>query len=472
MKKYILLLLLSVSLYGQNPTPFTKIKITGNTTSTTATKVNVQETNGEVNTIAKADLIDYIEYATASALPVTGTDAKIYLTKDDNKLYRWNGTVYTLISGGGGDISGKEDTANKQNSLATDGTATKFPTVDGVNAELDILKSQINPNTYVVTDAGYSQVVQDITINAGWAWKINNVDKTNASPITINIPLAASGYQRIDLIVLNASNTAVRIAGTETTGTPVSPAVPTNTIQILFVVTDSAASTPGSPKPKNQVSQALRNGETNYSPSEDIVYDALALKVDKNTSITGATNTKITYDSKGLITSGTSLTAGDIPNIAESQVTNLVTDLGLKAPLASPTFTGTVSGITKTMVGLSNVDNTSDTAKPVSTAQQTALDLKANAVLTVRKISSNTTLANSDNGTVILLTASCTVTLPNGLMSGFNVSFETQAGVTMTYALGGSVTLINNVGTTMAEKLSHTIVNTGTSNEYLTAGSL
>jgi len=47
------------------------------------------------------------------------------------------------------------------------------------------------------------------------------------------------------------------------------------------------------------------------------------------------------------------------------------------ATLNSPTFTGTVSGITKTMVGLSNVDNTSDADKPVSTAQQTALNLKS-----------------------------------------------------------------------------------------------
>ena len=50
----------------------------------------------------------------------------------------------------------------------------------------------------------------------------------------------------------------------------------------------------------------------------------------------------------------------------------------LLAPKASPTFTGTVSGITKSMVGLGSVDNTADTGKPVSTAQQTALDLKAN----------------------------------------------------------------------------------------------
>jgi Major tropism determinant N-terminal domain len=58
---------------------------------------------------------------------------------------------------------------------------------------------------------------------------------------------------------------------------------------------------------------------------------------------------------------------------------NVQTQLTAKAPLASPTFTGTVSGVTKTMVGLENVDNTSDLAKPISTAAQSALDLKLNA---------------------------------------------------------------------------------------------
>lgn len=70
--------------------------------------------------------------------------------------------------------------------------------------------------------------------------------------------------------------------------------------------------------------------------------------------------------------------AGSDPiTISESQVTNLVTDLAAKAPTASPTFTGTVSGISKSMVGLGNVDNTSDVSKPISTATQTALDGKA-----------------------------------------------------------------------------------------------
>lgn len=59
----------------------------------------------------------------------------------------------------------------------------------------------------------------------------------------------------------------------------------------------------------------------------------------------------------------------------QTQLTNLETT---KANLAAPTFTGTVSGITSSMVGLGNVDNTSDANKPISTAQQTALNAKLN----------------------------------------------------------------------------------------------
>jgi hypothetical protein len=86
----------------------------------------------------------------------------------------------------------------------------------------------------------------------------------------------------------------------------------------------------------------------------------------------------------GAVTSG-KIADGTIVNadinasaaIAQSKISGLTSDLAAKAPLADPTFTGTVSGITKSMVGLGNVDNTSDANKPVSTATQTALDLKA-----------------------------------------------------------------------------------------------
>ena len=70
----------------------------------------------------------------------------------------------------------------------------------------------------------------------------------------------------------------------------------------------------------------------------------------------------------------------------DQTLTSISSTLTKKADLASPAFTGTpdftsvsgITGLTKSHVGLGNVDNTSDTAKPVSTAQQTALNLKAN----------------------------------------------------------------------------------------------
>lgn len=71
---------------------------------------------------------------------------------------------------------------------------------------------------------------------------------------------------------------------------------------------------------------------------------------------------------------------GNVDNTADTAKpisTAAATALALKAPLASPTFTGTVAGITKGMVGLGNVDNTSDASKPVSTAAADALALKA-----------------------------------------------------------------------------------------------
>ena len=59
---------------------------------------------------------------------------------------------------------------------------------------------------------------------------------------------------------------------------------------------------------------------------------------------------------------------------------DLVAKLDLKAPLHSPSFTGTVSGITKGMVGLGAVDNTSDFDKPLSNATIGALANKVDVI--------------------------------------------------------------------------------------------
>jgi hypothetical protein len=101
----------------------------------------------------------------------------------------------------------------------------------------------------------------------------------------------------------------------------------------------------------------------------------------------------------------------------ESLSSTLTTSIALKAPLADPTFTGTVSGITKTMVGLGSVDNTTDLDKPISNATQTALDLKA-------------PLANATfTGTIVLpaTTSIANVTSTEiGYLDGVTSSIQTQ----------------------------------------------
>jgi len=89
------------------------------------------------------------------------------------------------------------------------------------------------------------------------------------------------------------------------------------------------------------------------------------------------------------------------------------------APIASPTFTGTVAGITKTMVGLDNVDNTTDAGKPVSTAGQTALDLKANlAGPTFTGVPAAPTATAGTNTTQLASTAFVTNAVANVTLTG------------------------------------------------------
>lgn len=97
--------------------------------------------------------------------------------------------------------------------------------------------------------------------------------------------------------------------------------------------------------------------------------------------------------------------------------------------------------LVKADVGLGSVDNTADTAKPVSTAQQTALDLKGNVtsqtfvtpalgVATATSINKVAITAPATNATLTLaegstLTVSASATVSNGTHSGTNTGDQT-----------------------------------------------
>lgn len=109
-------------------------------------------------------------------------------------------------------------------------------------------------------------------------------------------------------------------------------------------------------------------------------------------------------------------------------------------------------GLVKADVGLGSVDNTSDANKPVSTAQQTALDLKANiASPTFTGTPAAPTRSQGDNGTSIATTAFVTAINNNSsyrilLYANASMAAGRTAGVYM-MAAGNPATKSGN-GTT------------------------
>ena len=102
-------------------------------------------------------------------------------------------------------------------------------------------------------------------------------------------------------------------------------------------------------------------------------------------AIGNAVGTGLSYnDATGAVSVDTTAIQVRVADVSDTEIgylngvtSSVQTQIDTKAPIANPTFTGTVAGVTKAMVGLGNADNTSDADKPISTATQTALDLKA-----------------------------------------------------------------------------------------------
>jgi hypothetical protein len=136
---------------------------------------------------------------------------------------------------------------------------------------------------------------------------------------------------------------------------------------------------------------------------------------------------------------------------------------GKQATLVSGTNIRTVNGqpllgssnllIAKGDVGLTNVDNTADASKPVSTAQSAAIAAavapKAPAAFTARA------LTNADDGTSLVCASSQVATVNTGLVSGFGcafkgvVTFNGSATVTDVRTTGGASPWCSLIQTTV-----------------------
>jgi len=218
-------------------------------------------------------------------------------------------------------------------------------------------------------------------------------------------------------------------------------------------------------------------GVTGTLSNQTDLQTALDGKVDKNAAITGATKTKITYDAKGLVTAGADATTADIADstnkryVTDAQATVIGNTSGTNtgdnatnsqysglAASKEPTITATTSAdyyrgdktfatLNKTAVGLGNCDNTSDANKPVSTATQTALDLKTNKLIVANRQTASYTLVLSDADKLVEMNVATANNLTIPLNS--SVAFATGTQILLAQYGAGQTTLVPTSGVTI-----------------------
>ena len=291
--------------------------------------------------------------ASETTLTVTDPTADRTITFPDA-----NGTV--LLADGSGNVTISGD-------LTVSGTTTTINSTT-INATTGIVFEGTTANdfetTLTVTDPTADRT---ITFPDATGTVAMNADLTNHTSATTNIHgildvTELATRTQVASLLTNATKTNITITGDK---------------DGLTITAENGVA--------DSNTDNLSEGGTNKYFTDERAQDAIG----------NALGTGLSYnDTTGAISVNTETIQARVNNITDTEIgyldgvtsaiqtqindkLNSGTAATTYAPINSPTFTGTVAGVTKTHVGLSNVDNTSDAAKPVSTATQTALNLKA-----------------------------------------------------------------------------------------------
>lgn len=112
------------------------------------------------------------------------------------------------------------------------------------------------------------------------------------------------------------------------------------------------------------------------------------------------------------------------------------------------TVTGNPHAVSSTDVGLGSVDNTTDLAKPISTATQTALDLKQNNLLTDWIISTAYTTENTKSAQLGIVQTGGSVTLDStndgGISTGHQGQILNDRGSDLTISIAAGDTVLGS----------------------------
>ena len=268
--------------------------------------------------------------------------------------------------------------------------------------------------------------------------------------------------------------------------------VSVDTASDLFPIVDTSAAetkkiTPSALKTALALNNVDNTSDAN-KPISSATQTALDAKVTGNAAITGATKTKVTYDSKGLVTAGADATTADIADstnkryVTDAQLVvvgntsgtntgdNAVNSLysGLAASKQDTLVSGTniktinstsllgsgnisvapATGIDATAIGSGTVSNTEfGYIDGVTSAIQTQIDSKTNKLITTNRQTASYTLVLSDADKLVEINNASANNLTVPLNS--SVAFSTGTQILLAQYGAGQTTIVATSGVTI-----------------------
>ena len=374
--------------------------------------MNGYYTTSEIDVIAsgKADLVgglvpasqlpsyvdDVLEYANLAALPITGEAGKIYITLDTNRQYRWGGSSYIDITGFVDNVNGKTGavvvTKEDVGLTNVDNTSDANKPISTATQTALNGKSSIS---HLHDDRYYTESEVDTLLSA----KQNTITVDAAPTNGSTNPVQSNGV--FDALALKSDTTHNHTGIYEPAdATIVKDADIGVTVQPYNANIQSHISSTSNPHSVTAAqvgayttaqTDTLLNGKIDES-REGIANGIATLDTNAKInlsqipdSILGQLEYQGVWDMTTLPTPTQkghywiASVAGNGYEVGDWAVYNGSTFDKVDNTDAVSSVAGRTGNIVlnKNDVGLSNVDNTSDLDKPVSTATQTALDLKA-----------------------------------------------------------------------------------------------